>query len=279
MTAPETVPQTVPDWIGGDPEVLRRIRASQPEVLSPVLPEDVAIAPLPPEGDCPGGLAFAPAEATGTPLVYFHGGGFITGSPETHRIVTAWIAHLTRAPAVSIRYRLAPEHPLPAQAQDAAAAIRRQLARHPSLRLMGDSAGAMVALWGHAALTPEEKARIEDAVLLYPGGLPTGPAPATLDEEGGLGPRSLASYHRRLDPTNLSPGNPAYDPMAPGFPLPRAVSVLGAGADPVLNQSEALARLPGVRLTVAEGQAHGFLAALPAEAAAAPLRAALGIAP
>ncbi|NGM45555.1 alpha/beta hydrolase [Rhodobacter sp. SGA-6-6] len=279
MTAPETVQQTVPDWIDGDPAELRRWRSARPEVADPALPADVAISALPPEGDCPGGLSFTPVEATGTPVVYFHGGGFVVGSPETHRIVTAWIAHLTRAAAVSIRYRLAPEHPLPAQAQDAVAAIRRQLALHPRLRLMGDSAGAMVALWGHAALTPEERLRIEEAVLFYPGGLPTGPAPSTLDETDGLGPRSLASYHRRLDPANLSPGNPAYDPMAPGFPLPRAVSVLGAGADPVLNQSEALARLPGVRLTVAEEQAHGFLSALPAEAAAAPLRAALGLAP
>ena len=271
--------EEVADWINGDPTLLRRIRASQPEVLNPTLPHDVAISALPADGPCPGGLAFVPEAASGTPVIYFHGGGFVVGSPETHRIVTAWIAHLTRAAAVSIRYRLAPEHPLPAQAQDAVAAIRRQLALHPRLRLMGDSAGAMVALWGHAALTPEERVRIEEAVLFYPGGLPTGPAPSTLDEADGLGPRSLASYHRRLDPTNLSPGNPAYDPLAPGFPLPRAMTILGAGADPVFNQSEALARLPGTRLITAEGQDHSFLAALPADPAMTWLRCALGIAP
>lgn len=266
------------DWINGDPEELRRIRASQPEVLSPVLPEDVTIAPLVPEGPCPGGLAFTPEAASGTPVVYFHGGGFVVGSPETHRINTAWIAHLTRAPVFSIRYRLAPEHPLPAQARDAVAAIRRQLAHHPRLRLMGDSAGGMLALWGHAGLSPEDRARIEDAVLLYPGGLPVAPPPATEDEETGLGPLSLASYHRRLDPANLSPGNPAFDPLAPGFPLPRAMTILGAGADPIFNQSEVLARLPSARLTVAEGQGHSFLAALPADPAMAWLRLGLGIA-
>lgn len=265
------------DWINGDPEELRRIRASQPEVLSPVLPGDVAISALPPEGPCPGGLSFTPEGASGTPIVYFHGGGFVVGSPETHRIVTAWIARLTRAPVFSIRYRLAPEHPLPAQAEDAAAAIRRQLARHPRLRLMGDSAGGLVALWGHAGLPPEDRARIEDAVLLYPGGLPAAPPPATEDEETGLGPRSLASYHRRLDPADLSPGNPAFDPLVPGFPLPRAMTILGAGADPIFNQSEALARLPGGRLVTAEGQGHSFLAALPGDPAMSWLRRALGI--
>ena len=127
------------DWINGNPEELRRIRASQPEVLNPTLPHDVAISALPADGPCPGGLAFVPEAASGTPVIYFHGGGFVVGSPETHRVNTAWIAHLTRAPVFSIRYRLAPEHPLPAQSQDAVAAIRRQLARHPRLRLMGDS--------------------------------------------------------------------------------------------------------------------------------------------
>ncbi|GAB1364178.1 hypothetical protein MASR1M32_34140 [Rhodobacter sp.] len=165
------------DWINGDPTLLRRIRASQPEVVSPVLPDDVAISALPADGPCPGGLLFTPTDATGIPTVYFHGGGFVVGSPETHRIVTAWIARLTRAPVISVRYRLAPEHPLPAQAQDAVAAIRRQLARHPRLRLMGDSAGGLVALWGHAGLTGADQARIEEAVLLYPGGLPVPPPP------------------------------------------------------------------------------------------------------
>lgn len=267
------------DWINGDPEELRRIRASQPEVLNPTLPHDVAISALPADGPCPGGLAFVPEAASGTPVIYFHGGGFVVGSPETHRVNTAWIAHLTRAPVFSIRYRLAPEHPLPAQSQDAVAAIRRQLARHPRLRLMGDSAGGMLALWGHAGLSPAERTRIEDAVLFYPGGLPVAPPPSTTDEETGLGPLSLASYHRRLDPAGLSPGNPAFDPLAPGFPLPRAMTILGAGEDPIFNQSEALARLPGARLITAGGQGHSFLAALPDEAAARPVRRALGIAP
>ncbi len=270
--------EEVADWINGDPTLLRRIRASQPEVLSPVLPPDVTITPLPAEGPCPSGLVFTPAGAEGTPAVYFHGGGFVVGSPETHRIVTAWIAHLTRAPVISVRYRLAPEHPLPAQAQDAVAAIRRQLARHPRLRLMGDSAGGLVALWGHAGLDPAEQARIEDTVLLYPGGLPVPPLPATMDEATGLGPLSLASYQRRLDPGGMSPGNPAFDPLAPGFRLPQRLTVLGATLDPVCNQAEALARLPGARLVLAEGLGHSFLAALPDETVAAPLRKALGIA-
>ncbi|MDR0808493.1 MAG: alpha/beta hydrolase [Gemmobacter sp.] len=259
---------SAPDWINGDPAELRRWRDARPEVVSPVLPDDVAIAPLPPEGGCPGGLAFLPeGEAAGVPILYFHGGGFIVGSPETHRVVAAWIAHITRVPVFSIRYRLAPEHPLPAQADDAIAAIRRRLRTSPRLRLTGDSAGGMVALWGHAGLTAAERKRIAGAVLFYPGGSSTIPLPEGPDddESSGLGPKSLAAYQRRLDPEEIAAGNPAYDPMATGFALPQPTVILGAGADPVLYTSTALAALPGGRLIVAAMQGHGFLSALPAE--------------
>lgn len=269
------------DWINGDPDLLRQVRASSPEVVSPTLPGDVTISALAPLGGCPGGLIFTPAgphnPASAPAVIYFHGGGFIVGSPETHRIVTAWIAHLTRVPVISIRYRLAPEHQLPAQREDAVAAIRRQLAVYPRLRIMGDSAGAMLSLWGHAGLTAEERGKIEDLVLFYPGGLPHGPAPTTLDETTGLGPLSLASYRRRLDPKGIAQSDPSYDPMAAGFPLPQRMTLVGATEDPVCNQSELLAKLPGARLVLGQGLGHSFLAALPAEEAAEPLRRALGI--
>lgn len=276
MTA-RAAPDMPPDWINGDPRDLRRWRDSCPEVVNPTLPGDVSIAALMPEADCPGGLLFTPADPGGTPVVYFHGGGFIVGSPETHRVVAAWIAHVARTPVVSVRYRLAPEHPLPAQALDGTAAVRRQLRDHPRLRLMGDSAGAMVALWAFAGLAAQERARIVDAVLFYPGGLAM-PHPATAggDEGGGLGPLSMASCQRRLDPAGIAPGNPAYDPLAPGFALPPATTVVGAGDDPLFYSAQALGGLPGARLVVARGQGHGFLSALPAEAAMAGLRRAIG---
>lgn len=252
-----------PDWVNGDPATLRQWRDARPEVLTPILPPDVRIAVWPPQGACPGGLVFHPDCNAYTPVVYFHGGGFIVGAPETHRGVAAWIAHLADAPVYSIRYRLAPEHPLPAQAQDGAAAVRRALHHHHRLRLMGDSAGAMVALWAYAALDPAERARIVDVVLCYPGGLPVAPSPLTTDEAGGLGPLSLASYRHRLDPARIAPGDPAHDPLASGFPVPADLRILGAGDDPVLPEAQALARLPGARLFMAPDQPHGFLSALP----------------
>lgn len=265
-----------PDWINGAPDDLRRWRNARPEVVNPTMPGDVQVSDLPPEGDCPGGLMFTPFGATGTPVVYFHGGGFIVGSPETHRVVAAWIAHVARASVLSVRYRLAPESSFPAQVEDGVAAIVRQCRLNPRLRVMGDSAGGMIALWVYAGLMPIERGAIADLVLFNPGGIVMPrPAAAGEDEADGLGPRSLASYTRRLDPAGVIAGNPRYDPFAKGFPFHPATTVLGAGADPLLYASETLADLSGARLIIAEGQTHGFLSNLPAPSSMAWLRRSL----
>ncbi|WP_112311781.1 alpha/beta hydrolase fold domain-containing protein [Pseudogemmobacter bohemicus] len=284
-----------PDWINDPVAKLRAWRDARPEVVAPVLPEGVSMTALAPDGGCPGGLVFAPpaagdasggsisvrgnAKADRLPVVYFHGGGFIVGSPWTHRIVTAWIAGETGAKVISAAYSLAPEQPFPAPARDAVAAVRRQLAGADRLRLMGDSAGGLVALWAFAGLSPEERARIDSVTLFYPGAGPgMAPAPGNPGHEAdGLGPKSLAAYHRQLDPHGLIAGDPRFDPLTAGFPLPPRLVILGAGADPMLRDSEALAhRLQG-RLILAPGQEHGFLGALPAGPALGLLRAALGL--
>ena len=280
-----------PDWINGPVETLRRWRDARPEVLHPLLPEGVSEAPLPPEGGCPGGLEFMPlasGEASGgdiygqmksAPVVYFHGGGFIVGSPETHRVVCAWIAAETGARVVSIRYRLAPEHPFPDQAMDAVAAVRRQLVTAERVRIMGDSAGGLVALWAWAGLEAAERARIDDLTLFYPGagpGMPPAAENARHDAEG-LGPKALASYHRHLDPAGIIAGDPRFDPLMPGFPVPPQLTILGAGIDPILRDSAALAARLAARLLVAEGLDHSFLGALPDSLARHWLREALGL--
>ena len=77
-------------------------------------------------------------------VLYFHGGGYIIGSPRTHR---AMLAHLSRdaaARVLSLDYRLAPEHPFPAPVEDSVAAYRWLLNEgfDPArIALGGDSAG------------------------------------------------------------------------------------------------------------------------------------------
>jgi epsilon-lactone hydrolase len=81
-------------------------------------------------------------------VLYLHGGGYLFGSPKTHRQVLIAMARAFQAPAYGLDYRLAPEHPFPAAVEDAAKAYQWLLGRHPDadIVLAGDSAGAGLAI-------------------------------------------------------------------------------------------------------------------------------------
>lgn len=86
----------------------------------------------------------------GAPVVlYFHGGGYVTGSPRTHAPLARYLGRRASVDICLPRYRLAPEHPFPAAFDDACAAWDALIARGhaPSqIVLGGDSAGGGLAL-------------------------------------------------------------------------------------------------------------------------------------
>lgn len=55
-------------------------------------------------------------------MVFYHGGGWVIGSIESHDGLCRKFANRLGAIVVSVEYRLAPEHPFPAPAEDAYAA-------------------------------------------------------------------------------------------------------------------------------------------------------------
>jgi len=88
-------------------------------------------------------------------VLYLHGGGYVIGSPRSHRHLAAAIATAARASALLLDYRLAPEHPFPAAPEDAVAAYRWLLDRgHAPSRIVvaGDSAGGGLTVATLAAL-------------------------------------------------------------------------------------------------------------------------------
>jgi acetyl esterase len=88
-----------------------------------------------PAGDLPYRL-YAPANDVTELLpgfVYFHGGGMVGGSIESHDLVAAALAQVTGCRLVSVGYRLAPEHKYPAAVEDAIAATRWVSEQAPSL--------------------------------------------------------------------------------------------------------------------------------------------------
>lgn len=82
-------------------------------------------------------------------VLYFHGGGYILGSPKTHRGITGHLAKTSGTMVIVPDYKMAPENPYPAALDDAETVYRALLDEgHPpaSLSLAGDSAGGGLAI-------------------------------------------------------------------------------------------------------------------------------------
>jgi acetyl esterase len=85
-------------------------------------------------------------------FVFFHGGGMVAGSIDSHDRIAAALAEATGCRLISVGYRLAPEHQFPAAVEDAIAATEF-VSRHAAslgidaakLVVGGDSAGATLA--------------------------------------------------------------------------------------------------------------------------------------
>jgi acetyl esterase len=119
---------------------------------------------------------YRPDDATPIPaLLFFHGGGFVIGSIETHDILCRQLSLLSGCAVLSVNYRLAPEYKFPTADNDAwdalqwlhanAAGLRIDAAR---LAVGGDSAGgtlaASVAIQARDAGLP-----LALQLLFYPG--------------------------------------------------------------------------------------------------------------
>jgi acetyl esterase/lipase len=109
-------------------------------------PRGVAFTPAPQVA----GLWAGPAAArVGAAILYFHGGGYVLGSPGSRRKTAGHLAAAANALALVPAYRLAPEKPFPAAVEDGVRAYKWLLAQGaaPSRTVIaGDSAGGGLAL-------------------------------------------------------------------------------------------------------------------------------------
>lgn len=109
-------------------------------------------------------------------LVYFHGGGFATGSLETHDNICAALTNSADCLTISVDYRLAPEEPFPAAVEDAAAVLEWAAAfgdringDPDRLALAGDSAGGNLTAAATLLARDQGGPEIVYQGLLYPG--------------------------------------------------------------------------------------------------------------
>jgi len=131
-------------------------------------------------------------------LVYFHGGGWCVGSPETHGPIVRRLAEALACNAWSIDYALAPEAPFPNGLSDCEAAIELAQSEHPDAQLIvaGDSAGANLAIAATLRLRNRALA-LPHALLLFYGVYTDDCGGASMDMYGDGGYGLSIEAHRR----------------------------------------------------------------------------------
>jgi acetyl esterase len=227
-----------------------------------------------PVGDLPGRL-FVPSDAPtpGPLLVFFHGGGWVSGDLDTHDPACRFLAERSGVRLLSVDYRLAPEHPFPAAHDDALAAYRwvvahaGDLGADPArLGVGGDSAGGALSATT-AVAAAHEGLPLARQLLIYPGTDLTGHT-----ESGRLFGEGLFLTSRYMDavkaayaPDPATWSTPEASPLLADVPPGLAPAyVVTAGFDPLRDEGEAYARKladAGVEVELRRfpDQIHGFL--------------------
>lgn len=216
-----------------------------------------------------------PSRMPGT-ILYAHGGGFILGSLDSHDGIVARLADTTGARVVAIDYRLAPEHPAPAAADDALAVALAALGGAlpwPDLdgepiALAGDSAGAMLLASAALRLAGAGRHEVAGLALAYPmlAREPSPPACRTEAQAPMLSRDEVIAYRdaylagRAVEPWTFPADAPSLAGMPPTF-------LLAAEHDPLRDDATVFAeRLAAAgiaaELVIGPGLVHGFLRAI-----------------
>jgi epsilon-lactone hydrolase len=160
-------------------------------------------------------------------ILYFHGGSNMFGSPETALSLTGNLVARTGLRALSVDYRLAPEHPFPAGIEDALSAYRALLDRgeNPSgIAFAGDSAGG-----GHAVTTclaaRDAGLPVPAAIVAFSPGLDYTRTGESIDAKDGIDPiltRETLRYTGAMYLAGQDPHQPLLSPATladlTGFP-------------------------------------------------------------
>ena len=113
-------------------------------------------------GGIPGEWSIVPGSEKGCVLLFFHGGGYCSGSLRSHRRLVSEAGRAAGIRTLAIAYRLAPEHPFPAALDDALTAwrfLQAQGIAPAQIAVGGDSAGGglTAALINHLRAAGEEQ--------------------------------------------------------------------------------------------------------------------------
>lgn len=168
-------------------------------------------------------------------ILYFHGGGNVFGSPATSLQLIANLVVRTGFRAVSLDYRLAPEHPFPAGADDALNAYRALLdgGEDPlAIVFAGDSRGGGHSITGCLAAR-DAGLPMPAAIVAFSPGLDYTGTGKSMDTKAGIDPLFTRESLAHTAAMYLAGQDPAQPMLAP------AVYADLSGFPPILLQSGA----------------------------------------
>jgi acetyl esterase len=229
-----------------------------------------------PVGDIPIRV-YRPDEAGPRPgVVYFHGGGFVICDLDSHDGAARRITNALGAVVVSVDYRLAPEHPWPAAADDAYAATRwvgdhaDELGIDPDrLVVAGDSAGGNLTAVVAQMARDQGGPPLAFQLLVYPVidlGATRSEYPSQRENAEGyfLTVGHMEWYRRQYLSDDAHGEEPYASPIkAPSLAGLPPACIITAEMDPLRDEGEAYGRAleaAGVPVTIhrAPGMFHGF---------------------
>jgi acetyl esterase len=215
----------------------------------------------------------ASAEPNQPGIVYFHGGGFVIGSLNSHDGTCRRLCHGAGCTVVSIDYRLAPEHRYPAAVDDCYAAAVWVAANAASLKIdpnriavAGDSAGGNLAAVTAILARDKGGPKLVHQLLTYPVTDMAYKSQSYITNATGyfLTKEMMEWFGLQYMPSGQNPEDPLLSPLYAGDlkGLP-AATVITAEYDPLRDEGEAYAeRLQeagvATRLIRYDGVIHGF---------------------
>lgn len=186
-------------------------------------------------------------------IVYYHGGGFVTGSVDIFDALTRALANATSSVVVSVDYRLAPAHPYPAAVDDAYAALvwvaaqAADLGADPARVLVGgDSAGGNLAAVMALRARDEGGPALAGQLLYYPATDNTGhsyESARNFTDGYALSREGVAAFRRAYSGHVQDRSDPYLSPLraASHADLPPAL-IVTAGFDPLTDSARAYVR-------------------------------------
>jgi epsilon-lactone hydrolase len=198
-------------------------------------------------GGVPGEYSIVPGSDSSRILLFFHGGGYCSGSIVSHRRMVSEAGRAAGVRTLAIAYRLAPEHPFPAAYEDVLTAwhfLRNQGIPAARIALGGDSAGAGLVL-GLIGQLRDEKQELPACAWLVSPWTDLMMSGSTLISKDAVDPLIHRGYLNELADAYLPAGMDRKDPrVSPlyaglrGFP-PTLIQV--GSAETLLDDSTRLA--------------------------------------